>query len=244
MPWLRLRPLALALLAQGVAALALLLPSAHLPPLSLAQGALAAALGWLIGLPRWWLPINAALPPLAALLLALAIDPLWYLAAFGAAFLIYGSGPLRSGVPLFSSPPVAAQALAGLLEGGRPMRVLDAGSGGGALLLALARLRPQAQLCGIESGFAPWALARLRAALSDAAPHFCRGDFWKADFGAYDIVYAFLSTAPMAQLWRKARREMRPGSLLVSLDFAVPGVAPSGVLELGDGARRLHLWVL
>ena len=249
MPWLRLRTLALAMLAQSGAALAvLLLPLAPEPAPAVefgracAQGCAAAALGQALRLPRWWLPINAALPPLAALLLMTAIAPAWYFAAFAVAFLVFGTGPLRSGVPLFSSPPAAAQALAGLLRRDRPARVLDAGSGSGALLLALARLRPDAELRGIESGLAPWALARLRAALTRALPHFQRGDFWAADFGGYDLVYAFLSTAAMPQLWEKARREMRPGTLLVSLDFAVPGVAPARVLALGGGARRLHLW--
>jgi hypothetical protein len=40
-------------------------------------------------------------------------------------------------------------------------------------------------------------------------------------------VFAYLSPAAMPALWRKAQREMRPGSLLVSYEFEIP--AASGV---------------
>ncbi|HSX69654.1 MAG TPA: class I SAM-dependent methyltransferase, partial [Pseudomonas sp.] len=63
--------------------------------------------------------------------------------------------------------------------------------------------------------------------------------------GGYDVVYCFLSPAPMAELWTKARSEMRPGSLLISNSFEIPGVAPGEVIELNDWrASRLLLWHL
>ena len=52
------------------------------------------------------------------------------------------------------------------------------------------------------------------------------GDFWPRHLGEFDVVYAFLSPAPMPALWAKAVREMRPGSLLVSNTFTVPGQEP------------------
>lgn len=252
--WLRLRVFALAAAAQSIAAIVLLTVAGaadswpHAPAAVLAaaaaQGAFAAACGHALGLPRWWLPINGLLPVLAAALLLLAIDPAWYLGAFAAGFLIFGTGPLRSGAALYPSPPAAAEALAALIDGNRAVRVLDAGCGTGTLLVALSRLRPRALLHGIECAFASWAIARLRALRAGGAIRVCRGDFWSCDSGAYDVVYVFLSTAPMRPLWEKVRREMRPGSLLVSLNFAVPEVPPARVIELNDGAGRLYLWQL
>ena len=52
------------------------------------------------------------------------------------------------------------------------------------------------------------------------------GSLWKQELGAFDIVFAFLSPAPMPALWEKAIREMRPGALLISHSFEVPGVTP------------------
>ena len=63
--------------------------------------------------------------------------------------------------------------------------------------------------------------------------------------GGYDAVYCFLSPAPMAGLWTKARAEMRPGSLLVSNSFDIPGVPADEVIEMHDWrASRLLLWRL
>ena len=66
---------------------------------------------------------------------------------------------------------------------------------------------------------------------------------WREPLGDYDVVYCFLSPAPMAELWAKARREMRPGSLLVSNSFPIEGVTPDAVIEVPDRRRtRLYLY--
>jgi hypothetical protein len=66
---------------------------------------------------------------------------------------------------------------------------------------------------------------------------------WNANLAAYDIVYAYLSPAPMPALWDKARAEMKPGSLLISNTFAVPEQVADETLELGDLSHaRLLIW--
>jgi hypothetical protein len=46
----------------------------------------------------------------------------------------------------------------------------------------------------------------------------------------------------MLEVWEKARREMKPGSLLVSNSFGIPGVEPDRVIEVKDW-RRTRLLV-
>jgi hypothetical protein len=47
----------------------------------------------------------------------------------------------------------------------------------------------------------------------------------------------------MPDLWDKARREMRAGSLLISCAFEVPGHPANQIIEAGPAAReRLHVW--
>jgi len=67
------------------------------------------------------------------------------------------------------------------------------------------------------------------------------GDLWRTELSAYDVVYAFLSPVPMAALWEKAQREMRPGTLFISNSFAVPDVAAEQVIEVDD-ARQTRLF--
>jgi hypothetical protein len=45
----------------------------------------------------------------------------------------------------------------------------------------------------------------------------------------------------MARAARKAARELAPGAWLASLEFAVPGLAPTKTLACGDG-RRVRLY--
>ena len=69
------------------------------------------------------------------------------------------------------------------------------------------------------------------------------GNLWQEDLGAYDVVYAFLSPAPMPDLWAKAVREMKPGSLLVSNTFTVPGHEPARRIPLpGRKDACLLVW--
>ena len=69
------------------------------------------------------------------------------------------------------------------------------------------------------------------------------GDFWSTGLADYDVVYVYLSPAPMARLWEKARREMRPGSVLVSNGFCIPGVAPERTIAVGDAMdSTLFVW--
>lgn len=94
-------------------------------------------------------------------------------------------------------------------------RVLDAGCGMGDGLIALREAYPQAVLQGIE-----WSrLWRVVAALRCPWANVQRGDMWAPSWAAHDLVYVFQRPESMARAWRKAQREMRPGTWLVSLEF-------------------------
>lgn len=247
-------PALLALLAQllalaGVAALLLALarlgdwrPS--LWQAALGQGALAAALGHGLGLRRWWLPLNLAFVPALLALHGRAWPAWWFLAAFLALLLINWNS-FRERVPLYLSGARTRRRLSERLAGlPADFRFVDLGCGLGGALVQLARDYPRARLVGVETAPLPFLLAWLRC-----LPHRnCQVRYrslWDEPLGDYDAVYCFLSPAPMAALWAKARREMRAGSLLISNSFEVPGVPAGEVIELHDWrASRLLLWHL
>lgn len=209
-------------------------------PWDTSVGAFAAGAGWLIGLAPWWLAINALFVPALSFGLALDISPLWGLASFAALVLVYG-GIWKSRVPLFFTTRRAVGALAALLPAG-PIRFLDLGCGDARVVTRLARRRRDSRFEGVEQALVPWLMGWLRTHLSGADCAVARGDLWSADLSRYDVVYAYLSPAVMPALWDKARREMRPGSRLVSA-FGVPGVAPDESIDVGDALRtRLSVW--
>lgn len=200
----------------------------------------AVGLTSITGLAPWWLFINAIFLPVLAWAVAVNISPLWALTALVLLLLVYGR-IWESRVPLFFSSARSMQALNDLIPAA-PISFLDVGCGDGRVIRRLAASRPLSRFTGIEQALAPWLLARLRCVASRYACSVVRGDFWKHDFSSYDVVYAYLSPAVMPELWAKARREMRPGTWLISV-FAVPQIQSHAHVEVGDAMNTsLHVW--
>jgi len=244
-------PLARAAAVQAGALLAVLALAAVVPAAAagsdamtwaLLQGIVAARLARGLGMEAWWLPIHALFVPGLVWTLGFGLPPGYALAAFLLLASLYW-GVSRTRVPLFLSSRAATQAVANLLPQEGSFSFLDLGCGLGGVLARLARARPAGSYHGIESAPVPFLLARLRAALMARSCRISWGDFRDLDLGRYDVVYAYLSPAAMGDLWHKASREMRGGSLLISNGFAIPGVPPA--LTIATGARRgsrLLLW--
>lgn len=209
------------------------------PASAFAIGAAALLIATVTRQAWWWRLIHVAFAPLAWAVGQLAIDPGWFLLAFMLLLLVY-RGALTGQVPLYLSNTTTAAALAELTADRPGMRFLDLGAGLGSVVRPLAQARPDARLCGVENAPATWLAGRLWTAGLDNCD-WRWGDLWKTGLADHDVVYAFLSPAPMAALWHKVESEMRPGSLFISNSFAVPGVEPSSVVELDD-ARQTRLY--
>ncbi len=215
-----------------------LLPWQH----ALGAGLIAAAMGRAWSLPGWWLPINFFFIPGLVLMLGLELASYWYLAAFALLLLVYWS-VARTQVPLYLSSRQAWRAVAELIPSNAAF--VDLGSGLGGLPAYLARQRPEGNFAGVENAPLPFLYSWLRARLASGAYAIKWGSFWNVDLRPFDVVYAYLSPVPMAELWCKVRAEMRPGTLFISNTFAVPGVVPSGVVQLDDLHRScLYLYRL
>ena len=236
-------PPALAAMAAHIPALAvgaiLISGGAPIYVVMVAVGASAGLVAWLWKLPVWWRLINLFFIPFLWLALQAEIDARWYLAAF-ALLVVTSLGVVRTRVPLYLSSPQAADVLAGKLPPNATF--MDLGCGLGGPLARLARLRPDARLYGVEAAPLNWLIARLR--LRERA-RIQLGSLWEAKLAECDVVYAYLSPAPMARLWEKVRAEMKPGSLFISNSFPVPGVPPGESHELHDLSHaRLLIWRL
>lgn len=211
------------------------------PQLSAAIGGVALLFATVSRQPWWWRAIHAVFMPLAWAVQQLAIDPGWFLLAAIVLLLVY-RGALSGQVPLYLSNRETVAALGELLEARGPCRFLDLGSGVGSTVVPLADTLPEHHFTGVENAPLTWLAGRL---LGLGRPNLvCRwADLWQVDLGEYDVVYAFLSPAPMPGLWEKVEREMRPGSLFVSNSFPVPGVVPGQVVDVPcTPARPLYCY--
>lgn len=209
------------------------------PATAFAIGAAALLLASLTRQSWWWRLIHALFAPLAAGVAALAIDPGWFLLAFILLLLVY-RGAIGGQIPLYLSNQETAAALAELIPPNQELRVVDLGAGIGSMVRALAGKRPELRVVGIENAPATWLIGYLRTR-GRSNCEWRWGDLWRTDLAPYDVVYAFLSPAPMPELWAKAGREMRPGSLLVSNSFAIPGLTAEAIIDVND-ERRTRLY--
>jgi SAM-dependent methyltransferase len=165
--------------------------------------------------------------------------PAWsWLMALALLLLAY---PLRAwrDAPLFPTPPGALQGLALAAPLGPEARVLDAGCGLGAGLVELRREYPRARLAGVEWS---WPL-RFACAWRCRDACIARADLWAHSWAGYDLVYLFQRPESLGRALDKARREMRPGSWLVSLEFAAADV-PADRRLAGVAGRPVWLYQL
>ena len=149
--------------------------------------------------------------------------------------------PLRAwrDAPLFPTPPGALQGLARAAPLAPDARILDAGCGLGAGLVELRREYPRARLAGVEWS---WPL-RFACAWRCRDARIARADLWTHSWAGYDLVYLFQRPESLDRALDKARRDMRPGSWLVSLEFAAAGAIAERQLA-GAAGRPVWLYQL
>jgi ubiquinone/menaquinone biosynthesis C-methylase UbiE len=128
-----------------------------------------------------------------------------------------------------------------------PLRLVDLGTGTGALALACLALRPTARVTGIDEdeGMLARAAERLRA--SAVAPTLIRGSFITSALPDADAIVASLAlhhirtAAEKRELYVRCRAALAPGGLFVTADCC-PATNP--VLRAAQFERwRAHLQV-
>lgn len=153
-----------------------------------------------------------------------------WLAPLALLVLLYPLNTWRD-APLFPTPQSALDGIAKVIDLPARARIVDAGCGLGAGLIELRRHWPDAAIEGLEWS---WPLAwacRLRCRFA----HIRRADIWTADWSGHDLVYLFQRPESMPRAAQKARRELRPGAWLVSLEFEATDLLPVARIETVAG---------
>lgn len=220
-------------------------PRSHTSILGLAffAGILAVVAGRIMHLGKAWLVLAAIATP-ALVLVPVYRPPSWLfpLIALGlAGFYING---VREKVPLYLSNTITERALADLFQKAGGGTFIDLGCGLGGVVDRIARASPESHVTGVETAPLSYLFSWFRiVALGRRNAHVLFRSIWDTDVGDADVVYAFLSPAPMARLFEKLQAEMKPGSIFISNSFAVPDREPDEVIGLDDTRQtQLLIW--
>lgn len=142
------------------------------------------------------------------------------------------AGWLMTGVPGLPSPEHLYSQILELAELKEGERLYDLGSGN-ARLLFLGSRNFGATAVGYELSPVASYWSKLKAKLSRQKVTIYREDFFKADLSNADVVFCYLYPEVMAKLEPKFERELRPGSRVISLAFALPNRAPDKTVATG-----------
>jgi hypothetical protein len=122
--------------------------------------------------------------------------------------------------------------------------VYELGSGWGSLLISLAKFYPNCSVVGYEtspipyyvSTFIVWAIR-----LNNIDLH--KKDFFAIPLSEASIVVCYLYPGAMSKLKLKFEKELRPGTLIISNTFAIPGWTPAAIAESKDLYRtKVYLY--
>jgi SAM-dependent methyltransferase len=123
--------------------------------------------------------------------------------------------------------------------------VYDLGSGDGRILI-LAAQKYGARGVGIELDPRLVEISRQVAREGEVVDRvtFIEGDLFTADISGATVVTLYLSPGVNRRLEPKLRRELRPGTRIVSHQFPIGSWPPDKVIRSEDDRTDLYLWTI
>ncbi|MGD9305869.1 MAG: class I SAM-dependent methyltransferase [Desulfobacterales bacterium] len=119
--------------------------------------------------------------------------------------------------------------------------LLDIGCGDGRVLRIASR-RYGVQAIGYEVNWMAYIKARLLC-MGDRNINIRRKNFWKENLSAADVVFCYLYPDVMKRLTKKLESDLRPGTVVVSCNFALPGFTPSKKFRPEGSLRSDPLYI-
>lgn len=205
------------------------------------QVSYSVMISYFAGMAKWWQWIHLIFPIAIWVMFDLALPNEIYLIAFIITLSLYWT-TFRTQVPFYPSGPTVWEKVAQFIPTESAIRLVDIGSGLGDMSMHIAKVRPNCLVEGVEIAPLPWLISFIRSKLKRSAATFKMADYHDLNFADYNIIFAYLSPAAMQALWLKSCVEMKPGSLLISYEFEIPGVQPSQVILSASQDKNLYIW--
>ncbi len=117
----------------------------------------------------------------------------------------------------------------------KPKNIIDLGSGWGNFCFPLAKKYPEIKIIGYENSLVPWFFCKLRQLI------FCKQNlsfefrnFYQVDLSKADLIICYLFPGAMKRLSQKLKNELKPGAVIISNIFALPGWKPEKIYRKND----------
>lgn len=156
------------------------------------------------------------------------------LALLGGAVLSVVYHTLKTGISPLPSSRRTRRVMLSEIPDGFSGKIVEAGSGWGSLAVPMARRFPEAAVIGYELSPVPYFCSQLRRLGRYPNLRLYRADFRAVPLADADLVVCYLFPGAMRALDEKLRRELRPGTRVISNTFALPGWTPIRTHRLPD----------
>jgi len=135
---------------------------------------------------------------------------------------------IKTGVPTISSAAAAHAQISTVLRGAGVSKIYELGAGKGNLAFALAAQIPGAHVEAYELSLLPYLYAQLWKRVHPAGDRvtFHLANFNKIDLSSADAVVFYLMPRVIAQLEPKLIRELKSGSYVATISFAMKNWKP------------------
>ncbi|UCF92769.1 MAG: class I SAM-dependent methyltransferase [Desulfobacterales bacterium] len=149
--------------------------------------------------------------------------------------------PITQGAVYVSSSRVRIAAFLDAVPMPAGQLLIDLGCGDGRVLRQ-ARARYDVRAVGYEINPLAYLQARLRCwGLKDVGIR--RQNFWRTRLSEADVVFCYLYPDVMGRLSDKLNAELKPGAVVVSCNFALPGWTPAKVVRPGSSLHNDPIFI-
>lgn len=149
--------------------------------------------------------------------------------------------PVTQGALYVSTSRVKIKAIMDALQMKPGQVLVDLGCGDGRVLRRASKYF-NARAIGYEVNLLAYIKARMLC-LGRKRVIVERKNFWPVDLSNADVVFCYLFPDVMRKLSDKLKTELKPGAVIVSCNFVLPGFTPARILRPGGTLSNDPLYV-
>ena len=117
----------------------------------------------------------------------------------------------------------------------------DLGCGNSKLLIELSRKNPNGKYFGVDNSLVSFLSSKLGVIFSRQKNIEIKfANFFNLDLTPATRIYLWIYVKDMEKLFKKFKKELRPGTLVYSLDFPFTSIEPKEIINLGKENKFGH----